>query len=60
MAGVRLAGAQSAGDRVRSTRSGAVRDLINGEHTEVLSIAQVNVTMPTLEGREIDMARDDR
>ena len=51
---------QSAGDRVRCTRSGAVRDLINGEHTEVLSIAQVNVTMPTLEGREIDMARDDR
>ena len=57
---MRLAGVLSAGDRVRWTRSGHVRDLIHGEHTEVLSIAQVNVKMRTLEGREIVMARDNR
>lgn len=34
-----------AGDRVRWTRNGAGRRLINGEFAEVLSIARVNVRM---------------
>ena len=37
-----------------------MRDLIHGEHTEVLSIAQVNVKMRTPEGRQIVVTRDNR
>ena len=48
-----------AGDRVRWTRNDATRGLINGEHAELLSIRRVNVTIRTVDGREIVMARDD-
>ena len=48
-----------AGDRVRWTRNDPARNLINGEHAEILSIARVNVRMRTRDGREIVMARDD-
>ena len=48
-----------AGDRVRWTRNDAARGLINGEHAEVLSIRRVNLTIRTVDGREIVMARDD-
>ena len=48
-----------AGDRVRWTRNDSARGLINGEHTEILSIRRVNVTIRTRDGREIVMARDD-
>ena len=48
-----------AGDRVRWTRNDPARDLINGEHAEVLSIRRVNVTIRTQDGREIVMVRDD-
>ncbi|MDE0380894.1 MAG: hypothetical protein OXI20_16785, partial [Rhodospirillales bacterium] len=48
-----------AGDEVRWTRNDPARNLINGEHAEILSIARVNVTMRTQDGREIVMARDD-
>ncbi len=48
-----------AGDRVRWTRNDSTRGLINGENAEVLSIRRVNVTIRTVDGREIVMARDD-
>ncbi len=48
-----------AGDRVRWTRNDPARNLINGEHAEILSIRRVNVTIRAQDGREIDMARDD-
>ena len=48
-----------AGDRVRWTRNDPARGLINGEYAEVLSIHRVNVTIRTVDGREIVMARDD-
>ena len=48
-----------AGDHARWTRNDTARGLINGEHTEVLSIGPVNVRMRTQDGREIAMARDD-
>ena len=48
-----------AGDRVRWTRNDPARDLINGEHAELLFIGPANVRMETQDGREIAMRRDD-